>query len=250
MSRIADRNAFNLILAYLFNLKKLENSNKNAGANDNVLLFTVDGKEYKSHDQYLTGAQIRKIVSAPDESLECLLFLSVPHPWIDELIQNEKPVDLAREEIEHFYFKNVLLLIINGKQYTWEKEYITGAEIKKLGGIAEKDELFLAIKKPWPDEPVPDDKEINLARPGIENFYSKEPKMYTFYIDKKPYTTFNQFLSVKQILVDFAKVDPATNTLAEKIPGGFHEFKDQEEQIDLCNIRYFTLFNNTPTTVS
>jgi hypothetical protein len=151
----------------------LENSNKNTGASDNVLLFTVDGKEYQSREQYINGAEIRQVAGAPEESSESKLFLSVKHPWIDELIQNDKAVDLARPEIEHFYFRNILLLIINGKQYVWDKEYITGAEIKKLGAIPDQDELFLAIKKPWPDEPVPDDKEINLARPGIEHFYSK-----------------------------------------------------------------------------
>ncbi|MDB4921210.1 multiubiquitin domain-containing protein [Mucilaginibacter sp.] len=152
----------------------MKNTNNNTGAEGNVLLFTVDGKEYKSFEQYITGAQIRHITGAPDDSSESKLFLSVKHPWIDELIQNDKEVDLAREEIEHFYFKNILLLVVNGKKYEWTKEYITGAEIKKLGHVPECDELFLAIRKPWPDEPVPDDKEINLARPGIEHFYSTE----------------------------------------------------------------------------
>lgn len=151
----------------------MKNTNNNTGAEGNVLPYTVDGKEYKSFEQYITGAQIRHIAGAPDDSSESKLFLSVKHPWVDELIENDKEVDLAREEIEHFYFKNILLLVINGKEYVWTKEYITGAEIKKLGHIPEHDELFLAIKKPWPDEPVPDDKEINLARPGIEHFYSK-----------------------------------------------------------------------------
>ena len=70
--------------------------------------------------------------------------------------------------------KAVLHLAINGKNYEWHQEYITGAEIRKLGNIPTEDEIFLAIKKPWEDERIPDDKQVNLARPEIEHFYSKD----------------------------------------------------------------------------
>ena len=69
--------------------------------------------------------------------------------------------------------KTVLNLTINEKQYEWTQEYITGAEIRKIGNIPAEDEIFLAIKKPWEDEIIPDDKQVNLARPEIEHFYSK-----------------------------------------------------------------------------
>jgi hypothetical protein len=70
--------------------------------------------------------------------------------------------------------KEILDLTINGKKYQWTQQYITGAEIRKLGNISEDAEIFLAIKKPWEDEPIQDDKQVNLARPEIEQFYSKE----------------------------------------------------------------------------
>ena len=70
--------------------------------------------------------------------------------------------------------KAVLHFTLNEKRYEWHKEYITGAELRKLGNILAEDEIFLAIKKPWKDEPVPDEKEVNLARPEVEHFYSKD----------------------------------------------------------------------------
>lgn len=70
--------------------------------------------------------------------------------------------------------KATLQLTINGVKYEWHQEYINGAEVRKLGNIPSDDEIFLAIKKPWEDEPIPDDKQVNLARPEIEHFYSKE----------------------------------------------------------------------------
>ena len=68
--------------------------------------------------------------------------------------------------------KPVLHLIINDKRYDWHQEYINGAEIRILGDIPPDEEIFLAIKKPWEDESIPNDKQVNLARPEIENFYS------------------------------------------------------------------------------
>jgi hypothetical protein len=82
-------------------------------------------------------------------------------------------------EQQHINPKNehgnhVLQLTINGKQYEWHHEYINGAEIRKLGNIPPEEEIFLAIKKPWEDEPIANDTKVNLARPEIEHFYSKE----------------------------------------------------------------------------
>ena len=70
--------------------------------------------------------------------------------------------------------KPVLHLSINDKRYEWHQEYITGKEIRILGNIPADDEIFLAIKKPWKDEPIPNEKEVNLARPEVEHFYSKD----------------------------------------------------------------------------
>ena len=81
---------------------------------------------------------------------------------------------MKKEEQKNEHGKHVLQLIINGKDYEWHHEYITGAEIRKLGNIPDEDEIFLAIKKPWEDEPILDDTKVNLARPEIEHFYSKD----------------------------------------------------------------------------
>lgn len=229
------------------------NDNYNTGINPEgnpFLSFTVDGKEYKWHEQYINNRQIRELTGAPKDSLESLLFLAVARPWEDELIDDSNPVDLARPEIEHFYFKNILLLTINGKEYTWNKQYITGAEVKHLGNIDLEDDLFLSIKKPWDDEPVTNDKQINLARPGIEHFHSKKAIIYTFFIAKKEYHTKEQKLSPREILRDFAKVDFASNTLAEKNSTGYNEFKNLDELLDLTHVRHFVIFNNDSTQVS
>ena len=79
----------------------------------------------------------------------------------------------AKEKIEG-HGNPVLHLSINDKRYEWHQEFITGSEIRRLGSIPAEDEIFLAISKPWKDELIPNGKEINLARPEVEHFYSKD----------------------------------------------------------------------------
>jgi len=76
--------------------------------------------------------------------------------------------------MSHDKQKDVLQLIINSKGYEWPEQYITGAEIRKLGAIPAEDEIFLKIKEPWTDESIDDSTKVDLARPGLEHFFSKE----------------------------------------------------------------------------
>ncbi|MBL7894531.1 MAG: multiubiquitin domain-containing protein [Bacteroidia bacterium] len=68
-----------------------------------------------------------------------------------------------------------LHLIIDGKHYDWSEQYITGAQVKELGKIPKENEVYLSIKKPWEDELILDETKTDLARPGIEHFYSVKP---------------------------------------------------------------------------
>jgi Multiubiquitin len=60
--------------------------------------------------------------------------------------------------------KEKLLLTIEGKQYEWNSQYITGSQIKQLAGIPLEVDVFLSIKEPWEDELIPNDEKVNLAR--------------------------------------------------------------------------------------
>lgn len=89
-------------------------------------------------------------------------------------------IKMFKEEIQskdHEHHGKVLKFTINGKHYEWPQQYITGAEVRKLGLIPKGDEIFLAIKKPWEDEPILDETRVNLARPEIEHFYSNDKEV-------------------------------------------------------------------------
>ncbi len=74
----------------------------------------------------------------------------------------------------HEHGKHVLQFTLNGKHFDWHHQYITGAELRKLGNIPDEDDIFLKMKEPWKDELIADETRIDLARPEIEHFFSKE----------------------------------------------------------------------------
>jgi hypothetical protein len=94
----------------------------------------------------------------------------------------------------------VLELTINGKKYEWNQQYIIGTELRKLGHISKDEEIFLAIKKPWEDEPIPDDKSVNLARPEIEHFYSKAKEVIVV-VNGTPHKWAKEKISFKEVIV-------------------------------------------------
>lgn len=103
------------------------------------------------------------------------IYLHIQEPWKDELIRDTDKVDLARPSIEFFYQKKKLHFTIDGKQFESKDQYITGADIRRLGQIKPDYEIYLEIHGPWQDELIKDSDKVDLARPGVENFYGCKP---------------------------------------------------------------------------
>ncbi|GHS99129.1 hypothetical protein FACS189421_09000 [Bacteroidia bacterium] len=137
------------------------------------LKFIIEGKEYETCEQYMTGAELKQLAGIP---LETELFLSVSKPYNDELIGNDTRVNLARPETEYFFVKKKLFFTINGVQYTWYKQFIRGIQIRELAKISPNDDLFLDLPDGWKDDFIEDDEIVDLARPGVEHFVSR-PKI-------------------------------------------------------------------------
>ncbi|MFZ6663279.1 multiubiquitin domain-containing protein [Peijinzhouia sedimentorum] len=91
-------------------------------------------------------------------------------------------------------------LSINGKLYEWNHPNITGAEIRSLGNISLEDEIFLENTKPKEDELIPDDKKVNLARPGIERFYSKTKEVIIL-VNGTQHKWTKEKISFKEVIV-------------------------------------------------
>jgi hypothetical protein len=166
-----------------------QNNSQNGGSNEHLpLIITIEGREFQWGKQFITGKEVRTLAGLPDDTD---LFLSIVDPWDDEPVDLENCVDLAREGIEAFYVRNTLSFIVEGKQYQWKKQSITGAEIRKAAGLSAQDEIFLLLQKPYDDEKVEDNTCVDLARPGIEQFKVKKKGddiIVSIQINDKPYS--------------------------------------------------------------
>ncbi|WP_417355393.1 multiubiquitin domain-containing protein [Flavobacterium sp.] len=180
------------------------NSNNHQGASytpnpKKPLTFVIEGKEYETFDQYKTGAELKQLAEIP---LDTELFLSISKPYKDELIENEKQVNLARPETEYFFVKKKLQFSINKKPYTWYKQFIRGIQIRELGNIPAEDDIFLDIKEGWQDDQILNDEIVDLARPGKERFFSKpRPTEITIIVNARPHIWKEMNISFEQLVV-------------------------------------------------
>lgn len=150
---------------------KSSNEPQNGQGGHDPLNLTVEGQEFEWPSQYITGVELKKLAKLP---VDAELYLGAKEPWESELISNERRIDLARPEIEEFFVKNKLTITVNKIPYASDKQYITGKQLKKLCGIDEDDEVYLDNSGKYDDELIANDTRVNLARSGVEHFYSKE----------------------------------------------------------------------------
>lgn len=71
--------------------------------------------------------------------------------------------------------KNNLKFNFNGVLYEWTKQYITGKELREISKTNSTTSIYLSLKDPWDDLLISDTESIDLARHGIEYFFTKNP---------------------------------------------------------------------------
>ena len=65
-------------------------------------------------------------------------------------------------------------IIIDKQNFTWSEQFITGAQLKTLGGIDPEDEVYLEKHGSQEDELIADEAIVDLSKPGAEQFFSKK----------------------------------------------------------------------------
>jgi hypothetical protein len=75
-------------------------------------------------------------------------------------------------------------------------------------------------------------------------------KKYVFFIDRQKFESSEAHLTVRQILTDFAKVNPDENILVMVHGNEMKELRNLDESIELHEGMKFTIFNQKPTPVS
>ena len=95
--------------------------------------FFVDGIKFQTEKQFLTGLEIKMMANVP-EDLDLYL---VVHGYQDELISNDKTVNLSRPGVEKFETRKKhegLLLIINTRPVAFDGKKISYEEVVSLAG--------------------------------------------------------------------------------------------------------------------
>jgi hypothetical protein len=86
-----------------------------------------------------------------------------------------------------------------------------------------------------------------MQTPDSEHLH---PQLTVFFVDKEKFESPTDSLTVRQILVDYAKEDAATTTLVEKRGDENIKHPDLDEVITIKNGMKFVVFHNSPTSVS
>ncbi len=135
------------------------------------------------------------------------------------------------ERIENSGKESTLKLVVNKKNYDWYHEYITGAEIRKIAGISNDSKIYLKIVDPWDDELILDDTKVNLARPGIEDFYTTEKLKFT--VNEKSFEWADQFITGKQIR-EIAGIDSDDEIYLDNKKPYIDKLIKDEDEVDLA----------------
>lgn len=109
--------------------------------------------------------------------------------------------------------KKVIKVIINKKEYEWTEQYITGAQVRQLANIAAEEELFLKTREPKNDEMIGPDTSVDLAKPGIEHFYSVS-KVIILIVNGREKTWSEKTISFEQLInLAFGSIANNPNTV-------------------------------------
>lgn len=140
------------------------------------VLFGNAQLEYRPgivHDPVPTGRQLLEVAGAlPIE--EHLVFQLLRTGMLEELRPDET-TDLRKNGVERFLvFRNdrSFRFELDGRVFEWGGELISGLTLKKLA------EVDLTTYGVWlevrgaEDEPIPDNKLVNLGAPGVERFFT------------------------------------------------------------------------------
>lgn len=152
-----------------------------------TLTLQIEGKEYEWNEQFITGLQLKTLAGlSPDTPL----YRNVAETYQDEQIENLTRVNLAAEGVEEFFVRRPQKFVIEGKEYQTIKQFMQGAELRRLGRIPPDQDLFQLMEQPWEDVLIADNDWLDFALPGIEHYAARtkgEGVLVEITINGKPF---------------------------------------------------------------
>lgn len=138
---------------------------------------------------------------------------------------------------------------IDDTRHTVTSPTITGAELLTLAGHAPPAVFAVEqIARGGKNTHVCPGETVDLTKPGVERFVTREG--VAFFVDQEEEFSTVVTLTVRAILVEHAKADPAATTLVEIQGDERIKHPSLDEVITLKPCMRFVVYHNTPTTVS
>lgn len=124
--------------------------------------FKVDGKNYKSSNQIVSGLDIRQLAGLPADTE---LYVDVPHGWQDHFVSCDDLIDLGKPGVEKFITLNKKTVIfVNGTPYEYNKEKVSFEKIVELARIPGQGAVGYIVKY----SNGPQQNPSGLMSPGTE----------------------------------------------------------------------------------
>jgi len=143
-----------------------------------------------------------------------------------------------------------IMFFIDDKEFKTEQHHVTVKGL--LVDFAGQEHPGTRLARRQGNELVvyEDVDEIIHVENGAKFLTEKVSKEVTFFIDKEKFKIDEHHLSVKTLLVDFAKEDPTQTTLARREGNELVKYTNLEAIIHIKNGTQFIVLHNSPTPVS
>ena len=114
-------------------MNKMEKTNLTATKGPKSYHFKVDGRNYESPNQIISGLEIRQMAGL---SAEIELYVDMPHGWQDYFVNCDDQIDLGKPGIEKFItLGKKTVIFVNGTPYDYNKERVTYEQIVELARV-------------------------------------------------------------------------------------------------------------------
>ena len=122
----------------------METINSSALKGPKTFHFKVDGHNYQSSTQIISGLEIRH---AAGLTADAELYVDMPHGWQDHFVSCDDQIDLGKPGVEKFVtLGKKTVIFVNGTPYEYHMEKVTYEQIVELAHIPGQGSLGYIVK--------------------------------------------------------------------------------------------------------
>lgn len=106
--------------------------------------FKVDGRNFESRNQIVSGLEIRQAAGLPAVAE---LYVDMPHGWQDHFVSCDDQIDLGKPGVEKYIsLGKKTVIFVNGTPYDYHKEKVTYEQIVELAHVPGQGSLGYIVK--------------------------------------------------------------------------------------------------------